>query len=164
MPSPPTRTRPPSTQKDLRRGKVVVGSVACLVLGVAWLSAFIVFGSVQAALAWANGHSVFVSPPVAELEVEAGKTIPILFHIQKLSSQPVRVVGATPGCSCVVVSGLPLDLTDVDNQLEVKFSASERKVGQVVEQQIPLHLNVDAAPAVLRVRARVNKSLPIDVK
>ncbi|MEI8381002.1 MAG: hypothetical protein WCJ09_12795 [Planctomycetota bacterium] len=129
--------------------------VCVIILAVAWLTVSLTLGGVQPCLAWSRGEAIYVSPRVHEIEVDAGTTTIIQFQVRKLIFQPVSVVGATPGCGCVSINCLPLELADSPQPIEVSFTASESKVGQIVEQNIPLHLNVDSAPAFLSIKAQI---------
>lgn len=131
--------------------------VALLFLVSAWIASLLVFGGIRPGLAWARGEVVYVDPPLIEREVESGSVVAFAFQVRKLTRNPVSIVGAVPGCNCVTVDGLPLELDSTPQQIEVVFTAGRTRNTEVevVEQHIPLVLSVDAVSALLSVRALV---------
>jgi hypothetical protein len=88
---------------------VLIGATGVCVV---WLLTTVGFGSLDNVFAWANRYAVVVSPTVSEFDIEPGRTVDVLFDIRSLVNRHVKIVGATTGCNCVAVLGLPLDLTD----------------------------------------------------
>lgn len=123
---------------------------ACLVSYVRW-------GGVSQGLAWLRGEAVDIVPRVWDAgDVAVGHSMTGVLRIQNLKPSPVAIVGATSLCPCTSIKGMPLELpASGSGQLSVQFRPDVSQVGQVVEQQIPLHLSVNSAPLVLVVRARV---------
>ncbi len=118
------------------------------------------FGGIAPGMAWWQGAAVFVEPSVRNLgEIAAGETVTVEFQLRSLRSGPVRIVGATPDCSCVIVAGLPLDLDDQgQGKLSINFRPHANEVGQDISRVIPLHLNVDSVATVLVIQARVKST------
>ncbi len=150
----------PESPMSFRSGFLVALTVFVLLAAFTGVLSQVCFGGIAPGMAWWQGAAVFVEPPVRDLgEIAAGETVTVEFRLRSLRTGPVRIVGATPDCSCVVVAGLPLDL---DNQgqgkLAIKFRPNANEVGQDVSRVIPLHLNVDSVATALVIRARVKSS------
>ena len=151
---------PPESPLSFRSGFLVALAVFVVLASITGLLSRVCFGGIAPGMAWWQGAAVFVEPPVRDLgEIAAGETITVEFQLRSLRSGPVRIVGATPDCSCVIVDGLPLDLDDRgQGKLAVKFRPNANEIGQEVTRVIPLHLNVDSASTALVFKARVKSS------
>ena len=151
---------PPESQLSFRSGFLVALAVFVVLASITGVLSQVWFGGIAPGMAWWQGAAVFVEPPVRDLgEIAAGETVTVEFRLHSLRSGPVRIVGATPDCSCVVVDGLPLDLNDQgQGKLAIKFRPNANEIGQAVSRVIPLHLNVDSAATALVIQARVKSS------
>lgn len=87
--------------------KLVAGTL--LVLGVLVGAATWVCGSPEAALAWLRGDAVTVVPGYVEMgEGKRGQDLEASVEVRNWTDQPVRLIGGTSDCSCVVTRDLPL--------------------------------------------------------
>ncbi len=151
---------PPESPLSFRAGFFVAMAVFVVLASITGLLSRVCFGGIAPGMAWWQGAAVFVEPPVRDLgEIAAEETVTVEFQLRSLRTGPVRIVGATPDCSCVVIAGLPLDLDDQGRgKLAIKFRPNANEVGQDVTRVIPLHLNVDSVATALVIRARVKSS------
>lgn len=88
---------------------VRVGFPACVILAGAWAFAFLTFGSLAGALAWARGDAVTleVRSPWS-LAGEPGSVQTAEFVLRNWTQSPVSVYGGTSDCACQVDGELPL--------------------------------------------------------
>jgi len=135
----------------LKTTALIAGSLIILFV----VLSIIMFGTWTATVAWANGSKVLVEPDVAKIDIRSNTTIVIPFTLRRLSSCPIRVVGATSSCSCIRITGLPLEIRERTAKIEASFTAENTTVRKEVEQTITLYLNVDSAETVLAVRANI---------
>ena len=151
---------PPESPLSFRAGFLVAMAVFAVLASFTGVLSHVCFGGIAPGMAWWQGAAVFVEPPVRDLgEIAGGETVTVEFQLRSLRTGPVRIVGATPDCSCVVVDGLPLDLDDQGlGKLTINFRPNANEVGQDVTRVIPLHLNVDSVATALVIRARVKSS------
>jgi hypothetical protein len=86
---------------------VVVGVIVACSVGVgAW-----VYGSPQAALARLRGESITVTPGYLEFgSGHPGDMREATAEVRNWTDRPVRLIGGTSDCSCVVTSSLPIKL------------------------------------------------------
>lgn len=138
--------------------RLVSGALLTFVLAVVFtlVIARFFFSSFVAAAAWASGPVILIEPAILDLgEVTAGEEYTVRFGVRNLDSSPVTIVGASPGCSCEVVKGLPITIDRGVDFVEVRFTPGSYDAGKTVEREIPLHLNVNAARTTLKFRASV---------
>lgn len=111
-------------------------------------------------VAWLQGSAVYIDPPVRDLgDVAAGHPVDVKFRLQSLRSEPVRVVGAAPDCSCIAIDGMPLTLTENSPAtLTIRFKPGQNDIGLLTKRVIPLHLNVDSVTPAIVIKARVRSS------
>lgn len=64
----------------------------------------------------AGPFSILASPS-AKLEGEVGGIVVAEFIIRNTDEEPIRVLGASSSCGCVVSEGLPMDLAPGDSGL-----------------------------------------------
>lgn len=115
------------------------------------------FGSVWWAADYLDGYAVVAERATQWAgEVPAGKQASVSFQLKNVTQAPVRVVGAKCDCGCVGTDGLPLTLAPgATGELKLRFVPPQEWAGKRVEHTALLYLDVDAAPLVLRVQARV---------
>jgi Protein of unknown function (DUF1573) len=150
----------PESPLSFRAGFLVAMAVFVVLASFTGVLSHVCFGGIKPGMAWWQGAAVFIEPPVRDLgEIAAGETVTVEFQLRSLRSGPVRIVGATPDCSCIVVAGLPLDLDDRGRgKLAIRFRPNANEIGQDVSRVIPLHLNVDSVATALFIQARVKSS------
>lgn len=148
------------THRSRFRG-ILAGScgVSAVVFATVCVILQLLFGGISAGLAWANGNAVYIEPRTIEMDADPGSTVTVPFRVRKLINKPVTIVGGSPGCGCITLSGLPLELSSAAQEFKVNFAANKSKAGQVVMQNIPLHLNVDSAQVVISIKARVRDGM-----
>jgi len=79
----------------------LAAGIACVVL----------FGSVNAAVAYCNGAAVIPEKPSVHIgRLKPGENKPVRFRLHSFYSQPLTIVGAYSSCSCVAIEDLPLTI------------------------------------------------------
>ncbi len=69
------------------------------------------FGSLTAGVAWLSGDELFLPEPMIDLGViQPGELVTAKLPVVNLARHPVTILGADSGCSCTVVSGLPVTI------------------------------------------------------
>ena len=119
-------------------------------------TAVICFGGVRAAISRWNGFPVHFDSKSLVVNLKSGESATLSFPVRSLISKPVTIVGATTGCSCVSVHGLPMEVTDAGQSLRVKYNAAGTTAPESDRQYIQLWLNVDSPPIMLDVEAHVS--------
>jgi hypothetical protein len=67
------------------------------------------FGSVDAALAYANGHRLSVDTDTKSLgKVKGGQEYPLQFRLANHSDKQINIIMYITSCSCVSIDGLPM--------------------------------------------------------
>jgi hypothetical protein len=119
------RKRPPSW---------IAATVVFTNIGLACLmaAALYFFGSIGSALAYMRGERLFayVAPTG---RIPKGEESELNLFISNLGDRPVRILGGTSSCSCLVPLGLPalLEATDTRN-IRIKFRP-KRRTGRITE-------------------------------
>lgn len=74
------------------------------------------FGSVAASVQYLNGERLLIDPQVADLgPLVTGESRRFAITISNLSDRPVRIVGGNADCSCIRISGLPVNIPGGDS-------------------------------------------------
>lgn len=100
----PSATANPTRISSLLPGVVIVGVVSMLGVAVLWL----VFGSLPVAVRYLRGERLILEP--ARLRAERLSTsTPVLLTttIRNFTGRPVRLLGSSVRCTCVVTQKLP---------------------------------------------------------
>lgn len=94
----------------LRPVAIGIGAVAIL-LGIIAGIGTISFGSPAAALASLRGERLSIQPRLVDVgDVEMGQRKEAIFDVQNWTDKPIRLVGGTSDCSCVVTKDLPMTI------------------------------------------------------
>jgi Protein of unknown function (DUF1573)/Methylamine utilisation protein MauE len=107
------RHRALATEESVHSAKALrpVLTGACgvlLMLGVLSAIGTAAFGSPAAALAYLRGQRLSVEPRLVDVgEGYLGEQTEILVRLRNWTEQPIRVVGGSADCSCVVTDDLP---------------------------------------------------------
>lgn len=92
----------------------VVGVGACgvfAILGVLTAIATVIFGSPQAGLAYLRGERLSVQPRFVDVgEGGLGETREVAVLLHNWTDRPIRILGGTSDCSCVVTKDLPINV------------------------------------------------------
>jgi hypothetical protein len=129
-----------------------LGVAVVVVVCLAW--SLLRFGSLSDAFRYARGSRVVIDPPTLVLppgRFDDRQTAD--FRMRNLTSQPVRVLGATVSCDCVTTEGLPT-VIDAGGSLRLRSSVhlDARSLGPFV-QSVLYYTDHPAAPS-LRVVIR----------
>jgi hypothetical protein len=116
--------------------RIVLGS-ALLVGIVSGLAAW-TYGSPQAALARIRGDTVTISPRF--LDVGSGKSGASLegkIEVRNWTNKPVRIIGGTSDCSCVVTRDLPCTIAPGEvAEIAVELSLRSKQTGAVARKAV----------------------------
>lgn len=124
----------------MRRGwrKFLITSTicaTCLIL-VALAVGTYTFGSPELAFAYARGYDFVLDDPVIELgECDRDEVREVAFRFVNLKSTPLKIVGASTSCNCVVTEGLPLQVpprSTVSIPVQVHLKANDPDFLQTV--------------------------------
>lgn len=77
---------------------------------IAWLVIHLWLGSWGAFVALARGESVLIEPATLTLDLKPNSEHEFVFTVRNLRSEPVQIVGARTGCTCVTTQTMPLEL------------------------------------------------------
>ena len=107
----PARATAPRTRlAHLARVIQVVVGTLFVILGLVALGVAR-FGSVEAAAAYLGGDRLLLSPSRASFgDARVGETREVTFSVENLTHAPVKILGATFGCTCMRTRGLPLEI------------------------------------------------------
>jgi hypothetical protein len=109
-------------------------------------------GGLRAALAAWNGSVLVPERSTYSMgSVEGGARHQADFQIHNVTSNPVKVIGGEPDCSCVALTGLPLQIAAHSTKtLRIEVTPSERHAGPF-EHHVYLHLDTDSPSLILTV-------------
>lgn len=82
---------------------VSFGLISIIILWSAWST-----GSFGAGLAYLRGDNVYAAPSIVTVPGDSSEGHSV--QLTNLTGKPLRILGCNAACSCVHVSGLPLDL------------------------------------------------------
>jgi hypothetical protein len=101
------------------------------ILGLVFAWAVYKTGSPGAAYAYLRGNSVYVSESNLTVSGQGSESRPVTFS--NLSDKTIRILGYNALCSCVRVSGLPLDLgPQQSGSVTIRAESSETRDVPVV--------------------------------
>jgi hypothetical protein len=142
--------------RDLLITAGFVGALAVTLLAFSWWR----YGSINSArLVW-KGRPISVDSPVQSLgNVPGGAQHRRVFSLKNHSTRPLRLVGSTTTCSCVVPEELPITINPHSvRQLQVLVHVPEVKgTERQFEQEVTLFTDVVTQPKlILRVTGEVS--------
>ena len=148
----------PRARSFWRRYLPGIGGAVFVVLGcITW--AVVTFGSLYHGWLYASGVRVMMEPTsVVVPEGQDGEPQDTVFVIRNLTNRPVRIVGATTTCTCVVATDkLPLVVpAKGTTELHAALGPPSSSTGRSVAQFLVYHTDHPAAPRfAARITARV---------
>jgi hypothetical protein len=117
----------PRTQLASALLPVVYGTLGVtLMLGILTGVAYASYGSTHAAIAHLRGERISISPRVLDMGVgQPGDVREASIKVSNWSESPIRLIGGTSDCSCVVTDELPLTIAPGEScSLTVKMRLS----------------------------------------
>ena len=139
-------------------GRIFVGAAVLLTLSIfSALFGVLQFGSIRSAAAYLDGYAVMPENAVLELgDVYVNQSVKGSFLLRNLTNSPLTLLGATPDCSCVRVSGVPAQMEPRGFcTLPVEIRWDRRSANTRISVGIHLHMSADSRPVVLSVKAMV---------
>ena len=116
---------------NLRR-LLLAAAGAGAILAVSAAALTLAYGSLGEALVHLRGEAITVDPPINDMgDVQAPDTRSISIRLVNHTDHPVRVIGGTADCACVVWDGLPVVVPPRGGQsvtIQVAFRGSPRAV------------------------------------
>ena len=85
------------------------------------------FGSVSATVDSLRGQLVLVDEHAKSISgVQAGSQVVVSYALTNISDRPVRLIGASPSCSCTVIQDLPMTLAASETRtVSARITTSE---------------------------------------
>ncbi len=125
----------PSWRREIICGLLLAGGI---LLGLASH-----FGSAHALLCNLRGEQLLADfDPLRCAPIRPGATGDVQFTLQNVSWSPVEIIGANDRCDCVVVDGLPFELTSGESRrLNVRVRVDQNENRDRFEQSIVLYVN-----------------------
>jgi hypothetical protein len=119
------------------------------------------YGNVSDGIAFLDGFVVIAAKPTLELgSVPVGTEAKGVFVLKNLTDEPISLVGASPDCSCMIMSDFPIRIEPHGTAtFDVRFTPRAREAGRTVTHRILLYLNVDSPTITLALSAH---ALPVD--
>lgn len=115
------------------------------------------FGSIRDGVAYCNGYLLVAGQPEVDLgPVKVGSCVGGCCYLKNLTDVPVMVLGATPDCSCITVSGVPMRVAPHGStKLPFVYCPRAGSGSRRETRLIRVYIDADSPELLLPVRADV---------
>ena len=133
-------------------------AVSLLFLLLFCFVSFMRYGNIRCGLAYVSGYAIYAENTEYDVgDLEKGSEVSGRFQICNLINKPVKVIGAIPDCSCVIIEDLlPFTLEPLGKQeLPFRFVVSLNNTEGEKVYFVRIVTDVDSPILVLKIRVNI---------